>query len=386
MAFKASLLRKKMKDEGKTQQYLAKITGKTERTVSRWLNGGNAPKGKDLDVIAQVLKCRPQDFDPSYADEGAGVPIYARVSVASHNAYEMMRLRYGVSYTSIVELAPVLFSIVANYALKVPDDDIAFHNEAVSRGLPSPLPGTQSYDRALGFEIDRRAGSSGSCFGLSADDQMEALPRNLFFEAISRLSIQIGDHVSTEFFRQPEPGEAPTAAGFVPDIQLLQNLTGGDADLGKALIEGRVRLSKCREYLATFEGDTMAECAAMLRRELAKADDDHQTRLQSKREEGLAKLEAWLAYYNEMHPDEASEYNNIVNSYCHEKEWFPKYYDNELREMCWSDPFREHQFIDKNLLPDDQKNSLVPGPIARRLAQLENHRSLSKLKFEELGK
>lgn len=117
MAFKAELLRKKLKEEGKTRKFLSQATRKTERTVSRWLNGQNPPKGKDLDLIAMALKCRPQDFDPSFADEGSGVAMYARVSVASHNAYEMMRLRYGVTQKSIIELAPVLFSIVAGHAL-----------------------------------------------------------------------------------------------------------------------------------------------------------------------------------------------------------------------------------------------------------------------------
>ena len=44
------------------------------------------------------------------------------MSVASHNAYEMMRLRYGVTQKTIIELAPILFSIVASYALKVPEE------------------------------------------------------------------------------------------------------------------------------------------------------------------------------------------------------------------------------------------------------------------------
>jgi len=121
MAFKAELLRKKLKAEGKSRDELAAAINKHKRTVSRWLAGTNPPKPKDLEAIARVLNCKPLDFDPFFADMGVGeVSIQAHVSAASHNAYELMRWRYGVSQKQIMELAPVLFAIVAGHALKVP--------------------------------------------------------------------------------------------------------------------------------------------------------------------------------------------------------------------------------------------------------------------------
>jgi len=109
MAFKAELLKKKLKAEGKSRDELAAELKKHKRTVSRWLAGTNPPKPKDLEAIAHVLNCKPQDFDPFFADMGLGeVSIQAHVSAASHNAYELMRWRYGVSQKQIMELAPVL--------------------------------------------------------------------------------------------------------------------------------------------------------------------------------------------------------------------------------------------------------------------------------------
>ncbi len=120
MAFQAELLKKKLKAEGKSRGELAAELKKHKRTVSRWLAGTNPPKPKDLEAIAHVLNCKPQDFDPFFADMGLGeVSIQAHVSAASHNAYELMRWRYGVSQKQIMELAPVLFAIVAAHALKV---------------------------------------------------------------------------------------------------------------------------------------------------------------------------------------------------------------------------------------------------------------------------
>lgn len=388
MAFKADLLRKKLKEEGKTRKFLAQATRKTERTVSRWLNGQNPPKGKDLDLIAMALKCRPQDFDPSYADEGLGVAMYARVSVASHNAYEMMRLRYGVTQKTIVELAPVLFSIVASLALKVPDEDLALHQEAIRRGLFSPLPHDRSPEGAEGFGLDQRASKKAACFGLAAPNPMEAQPRNLFCEAMSRLCSGIADHVSTEFFVGAEPGDAPSATGFAPDLELLNVLAGGDADLIKALVEGRIRLSQCWEEHQKSGGPSIDRFPDILRRELARANDDHSTQLRDKREQSLAKLEAWRAFYEERHPDLAREYDEIVAAYCHEDSWFPAHYPDELKELLWSDPYREERFIDKKLLPGREKKSelsFIPSAIENRFSELEAHRSKLKAKFEELG-
>lgn len=388
MAFKAELLRKKLKEEGKTRKFLAQATRKTERTVSRWLNGQNPPKGKDLDLIAMALKCRPQDFDPSYADEGLGVAMYARVSVASHNAYELMRLRYGVTQKTIIELAPVLFSIVANHALKVPDDDLALHREAIRRGLFSPLPHDRSPEGAEGFDLDQQASKKAACFGLPAADPMDAQPRNLFCEAMSRLCSSVADRVSTEFFDGAEPGDAPSATGFVPDLELLNALTGGDADLIKALVEGRIRLSQCWEEHQKSGDPGVDRFPDILRRELARANDDHSTQLRIKREQSLAKLEAWRAFYEERHPDLAREYDEIVAAYCHEDSWFPAHYPDVLKELLWSDPYREERFIDKTLLPGRENKrelSFIPSAIEKRLEELEAHRSKLKAKFEELG-
>lgn len=391
MAFKGDLLRKKLKEEGKTQKSLAQAMGKNERTVSRWLNGGNPPKGKDLDKIAQLLNCRPQDFDPSYVDEGIGVPMYARVSVASHNAYEMMRLRYGVTQKAIIELAPVLFSIVAAYALKVPGDDDMLHAEAIRRGLHSPR--WSSADDAEGFAYDARASANKKCFGLPANAPATALPRNLFYEAIFRLSLDISEHVDTTYFCSPEPGDAPVAAGFIPDVDMIGALTGGDAALIEALAKGRIRLSTCWEAYQKSGSDTLEGFPSILLRELAREDDEHQTELAAKREESLVQLKAWRAFYEERHPDLAAEYDQIVATYCHEEGWVPEWYGDDLKEACRADPYQELRFINDDLLPEYQRRRAEGGfalsfndPIHQRFRELEAHRGTVKAAFEELSK
>ena len=200
MAFKAELLKKKLKEEGKTRDELVadlKKQGcpKHKRTVSRWLAGDNPPKAKDLEGIARALNCKPQDFDPFFADMGLGeVSIQAHVSAASHNAYELMRLRYGVTQKQIMELAPVLFAILAAHALKVPDQDNALERKARMNGRPSTQTEMRRGVQDLGGkaqDVSIEVDGKGRQFGEIA----LAGSREQLIEAFRRLAEQMEDHL-----------------------------------------------------------------------------------------------------------------------------------------------------------------------------------------------
>jgi transcriptional regulator with XRE-family HTH domain len=391
MAYKSELLRAKLKEVGRTQSFLAELTGVQVRTVSRWLNGKNPPKSSDLEKIAKALGCTPQDFDPSFADESQGkVAIHAHVSVAAHNAYELMKMRYGATQKDILELAPVLFSIVAAYALRVPDQDETLHHEATRRGLTSPLD--KSYEFANGFGIDQQASKSKKCFGLPANDPTEAETRNLFYEAILRLCLDLDETVNPEHLVKPEPGRAPSSAGFIPDVDMLTSITGGDAELIEALTKGRIRLSTCLEYYKKCEGRNVETFIDVLRQELERTDDQYQKQIAEKREEGQVKLKAWRTFYKERHPLFAQEYDQIVEAHCHEDGWYPSYYDENLKELCWVEPYREDRHINDETLPEYQaKEAEFPkmmhlpmtDPIYQRFQQLQAHRRKAKADFKE---
>lgn len=385
MAFKSELLRAKLKEVGKNRRFLAELTDVKERTVSRWLNDKNPPKSSDLEKIAKALGCTPQDFDPSFADEGQGeVAIHARVSVASHNAYEIMRLRYGATQKNIMELAPVLFSIVAGHALRVPGEDEA---QAARLGLIDSRQGSPEAQDAWG--IDDRASRNKKCFGLNGE-----YSRNLFYEAIKRLCHDIDKDVCAKCLVNPGPEEAVSAIGFVPDIDALNEITGGDEELIEALTKGRIRLSTCIEDHKSGENRTVESFVSMLRRELARTDRQYEKDIAENREAGLMKLRAWRVYYEERHPDLAKEYDQIVEKCCHEDGWYPSYYDESFKEICWIEPYREDRHINKDNLPEYQaKKTEFPkalhlpttDPIYRRFQQLEAHRQKAKAQFEEDG-
>lgn len=389
MAFKSELLRKKMKEERKTRAFLARLTGKKERTVSRWLNGGNAPKATDLEKIATALNCTAQDFDPRYADEGPGVAVSARVSPASRNALELVRLRYGVTNTQVFELAPVLFSIFAARALAVPAEDEALEREARRLGYPVHSM-SESHDN--GAFLDRQAAASSLCFGVSNYDPAKATPRNLFFQALSRVCSELGEMVDIRFPHEPDAGEPVTATGFAIEGKILSELTGDDPELIEAIGYGRIRLTDvASEILAMGVYDT-DRISRLLRSELEAVKSRQREDMAKRRKASLAKLEAWLAVYQAAHPDLAEEYSVLVRNHCHEDGWAPAAYGEEFRDLIWSDPFSERRFIDESTLPQSEERAArdfrplsFSHPIVKRFETLEAHRAESKATFKERG-
>ena len=55
-------LRRILEEKNKTQRTLAKLTGTTEATVSRWVNGEVVPRHAKIDSICEVLMCSPEDL------------------------------------------------------------------------------------------------------------------------------------------------------------------------------------------------------------------------------------------------------------------------------------------------------------------------------------
>jgi hypothetical protein len=383
MAFKAELLKKKLDAEGKKPDQLATLVKKHKRTVRRWLAGTNPPKPKDLEAIARVLNCKPQDFDPFFADVGMGeVSIQAHVSAASHNAYELMRWRYGVSQKQLMELAPVLFAITAAHALKVPDQDDALEREARMYGRG----GTER----IGDYIDRQASELRQCFGLASPDPNSEPSRNLFDTAIRRLSRQAADYVDAQWYVGAAPGDVPGAAGFIPDTNFLEEITGGDWTLVEVIVKGRIRLSTVLQEIGERrEGASVEALASAIRHA-------HDARIEEQREAGLKKLRAWREFYSARHKELAEEYDSLVDQHCHEEGWYPEQYTDDDRIQNYVNPIREDRHINEDTLveyqrlkaarTEDGKFTLVlpfQDPVYRRFQALQHHRAQLKKQFEE---
>lgn len=373
MAFDPKKLREMLDEKGISQLHLAGKVGTDRRTVSRWLNGKRPPKETNIRAIAEFFGCDPWVFDPSFSEEGE-VAVYAKVSTASHNALTIMQMRYGVSQKDILELAPVLFAVVADLALEVPARD----EERARNGYVPYWDGRS--DRQEGFFcFDKPAAQDGKCFGLPPERPDMQETRNLFFTALQRLCAE-GRNVAA--MPWVEPSEVPTAKGFNPDAAWISKATSGDLHLTYAVTTGRVRLSTVLNEHAQGAGPV----ADLLYRDVQKFRSDN-----------LRKLANWRAWYWEHHPDEAREYEEIVEAHCHPDGWYPDHYSDDTRAECWADPFREDRHIDAATLPAYQtaRNAgqgpgttirlvlLSADPVYQRFEQLKQHRTASKHEFEE---
>ena len=385
MSFKPELLKEKLKVEGKTRRELAIAIKKHVRTVHRWLAGDNPPKPWDIEEIANILKCKPQDFDPFYVDKDLGeISIQAHVTTASHNAYEMMCQHYGVTQKQIMELAPVLFAIVAAHALKVPDQDDAIEEEARKLGRP----GTQM----LGDGVDRKASNLGQCFGRhDSQDLNHESDRNLFDTAIRRLSIQVEEYIDASRYIGAAPGVVPGASGFITNIDFLETITGGDKILIEAIIKGRIRLSTIMQQIKEGKESTSNMRITDAIRNAYKQEIDKQRKV------GLKKLNAWRTFYAEHHPELAKEYDALVRKYCYEDDWYPENYTDDDRNQSWINPFKEDRHINEDKLLEYQKQKKEASkqdivtfvlaredPIYHRFDELQHHRAEIKKQFEEI--
>jgi transcriptional regulator with XRE-family HTH domain len=385
MSFDAKIFSDKLKAEKQTLKTFAAAVGVSTRTVNRWKSGESTPKAKDMDRISDVLHCAPKDFDPHFAEVGTDeVPIHARVSVASHNAYQLMHWRYDVSQREIIELAPVLFAIVAGHALKVPEQDAEIDNLAWKNGLSGAT--------FEGQHIEKNAGIQGKCFGLLPDAPGVEQTRNLFCEAIRRLSQPISAYVDPDSLIHTEPEVVPTAAGFTPDVDLIQTLAAGDVAMEQAIVMGRIQLSKVFNTIKPSADASFLE-------EFVKALEETRARdIEVQRQEGIQKLENWRNFYAERHPEEAAEFDSIVAKFCFEDGAYPAHSqpNHDQRLQAWLNPWLEDWYIDAEKLTDAPRQSfLIKGqqgkgfvnvlgsPTWKRFQELKQHRSEVRKVFEE---
>ena len=117
MAFDKQKFKAEMKRAGVTQKQLAEMHGVQ---VSRWLicNPLKSDKIRDLCVSIGVS---PEDFDEDWVgtlDTKNTARVSAKISSASKNAYWLLKMKFGVTETQIVELAPTLFAMFAGSALE----------------------------------------------------------------------------------------------------------------------------------------------------------------------------------------------------------------------------------------------------------------------------
>jgi|GEM_PF-2202207 len=335
MPFDRKKLKYLMQSRGITQVALAHATGKETRTISRWLSGNNVPKERDILRIASLLKCEPVEFFKNFIEApNEGVALHATVSTASFNAFELMRLRYNVSQRDIIEIAPVLFSIVAAHALKVPQQDLSAFFEARDRGLNVQIAGNVVGE--TGFRLDEHAAADGKCFGIAADP-FEATTRNLFYYALVRWSEGVKGTVDATQMNEPEAGVPLKVSGFNVDPKRLSDLTDGDEDKVFAFTNGQLRLPD----LKTQKDFNLTES----RKNVQKLFDAKRSDSEIHREANLKKLSEWQAVYTAENPELDEEYKVLAEEYYETEGYMPHYLSVEERNDFFEDPLNAKRYL-----------------------------------------
>lgn len=233
MALDHKLLKETLKSRKLTQSLIEELTGKNIRTVRRWLSGQNQPGEKDIKKIAAYLEIEPEKLDPRLEEQSAGkVQVSARLSVSSHNAYQLLKHHYGVSQTEVIELAPIMFAAIAKYSDTLARQE-ASELEKASQRYPIDPGSVENIAIHLAFA------ESGLIFGKASetDDYSNCIGvGNPFANCIDYLA---GGSSRT---RLTPLGECPGSKDFIVDEDTLLGLTDGDKELATAIADGQIRL------------------------------------------------------------------------------------------------------------------------------------------------
>lgn len=114
---------------GLTQAALASKAGLNKQAIYRLEKGRNQVRPANLKKLAEALEVDPEVLtgekpipakisQPSAGGDEASYQLNRRIPPAVRNAFELAARRYGVSVSTILRLAPLLFTIVAEASLK----------------------------------------------------------------------------------------------------------------------------------------------------------------------------------------------------------------------------------------------------------------------------
>ena len=261
--------------KGLSRPQLAKQSGITERTIQRLEKKPQPFQKKTLNRLAKALRVEPEVLtgelplpEPDKAPDPERVQIGAQVAPKVRLAYDLIKRRYGVSATEIINMAPLFFALLAEGCLAWRREKLKELKEGIDRleqidgfwhgrqGLPfavTPVP------EAIEAEEDSIA--KADLFGEYLLDRMtydlDPSTDNPFASYLRKLKAELGI-----------TGVVDVDSGdlmFVkfPDYDIchdeLDHIANGSEYAKKALETGQVRLSEIPEHLmAKDAGGTRA--------------------------------------------------------------------------------------------------------------------------------
>ena len=138
-------LRKLRKLKNLSRARLADLSKVSVRTIQRLENAAQdntTPRGNTVEKLAKALQVEPgvltgelplPDSGRAPVAEPQRVQIGAEIAPKARLAYDLVKRRYGVTATEIINMAPLFFTLLAEGSLGRRREKLAEANEAISR-------------------------------------------------------------------------------------------------------------------------------------------------------------------------------------------------------------------------------------------------------------
>ena len=283
MPYQPSRLRELRKAKNLSIARLAAMSKVSARTIQRLETAkGNrtTPHPTTIERLANVLGVKPEalvggsQLEGSDAEHSAPperVQIGALVAPKARLAYDLVRKRYGVSTTEIINVAPLFFALLAERSLakrrertRLAEDSIAQMDRVLGSRADCDLLSIATMLAEEAVDVEETSIGQADIFGehiLSCDDSI-GIPPEPFDPAICN---PFSDYLRELASDLQSPGVVATKAdlgygspyGKFPDYDIcsdeVDRLANGSDDARRALELGRVRLSQIPEELL-FEG------------------------------------------------------------------------------------------------------------------------------------
>jgi transcriptional regulator with XRE-family HTH domain len=289
------------KQQGVTNEELARRQRCSLRSVERLRSGAmkRPPKPDNLERLAKALNTSPdvllgkaplpdkQDAGRLLADLGY-TSFTLLMPPEKRNALALTALRYRVTPTFVLKLAPLLFDIAARQSLRARKESIedVERRQAAVREMQSRVPHLPSLATCAHHAQDA---------ALAAEERSIAA-HDLFADSV-RADKSLNDYWLEDDFNAPNPFQAflsrlaeeagcgaqieEVARNEEPRFTILRDealsFAGGDEELAESILDGSIPLSELPKGLHAQE--RLPDRLAWLR---------------VKRDEALAKLAAWL--------------------------------------------------------------------------------------------
>ncbi len=271
---------------------LSKVSVRTIQRLENPAERSNNPRGNTLNRLARALQVEPgvltgdlplPDSGNAPAPEPRRVQVSAEIAPKARLAYDLVKRRYGVSATEIINMAPLFFALLAEGSLARRRKVLEEAGEAIRRldqmrdEVGHWMFGGATTVALNADRLERKSVEKADLFGehlfSDAHDTFTHEPfdpsfGNPFASYLSRLAADLDNRAVIEI--QDGSLRYGTPRARFPDYRLcnghLDRMTNGSTDARRALETGYVRLSDIPDEL--MEGDAGEGRAAWLEERL----------------------------------------------------------------------------------------------------------------------